>query len=1069
MSGETVQATPRTQILLAPPGAGKTEFAFKQLCEVLETDHWPQVWVLLPNALQEQRLRQRLVERAGGRNLYFNLSFFRFNQLAQRLLQMSGSRSRMVGQAGRQGILRTLLENLAQEGALQVFGGIADTPGLLRAIADFLDELQRNLLTPETFAAAADSERDRELARIATRYRAYLSHHDYQDEEGANWLARKALGDVAVRRELARVDFLLVDGFDQFSPLQASTLMQLANCVRRSLITLPAAPALEDGVGDRFRQTLTLLHKYSSQAPHVMSLPVGDDVRQQGLQQLVARMFCQDAKPLPALEQLQLVEAPGPAQEARALTRRIKELLLETDAQPEDCLIVVRDWQRYARHLRAAGHEHGVPLALQRGEPLAEIPTILSLMKLLQLPAADFPRQALLDVLNAPCFALAGLGQEQVAQLERISRVRRLRAGREAWLAAVRASDYADSEALTQSLRDFMDAVTPPQEGDYVGLWRWLRRLCGLDAGVNSDEYTLDMSACLPPQGSGHLREREAAALTALDKLLLDRSRATQLAVQPNSAAQQDFEFFMRELRAALAVTRLEVRAPRAGGVLVAPATEARGLPHRHVFIPGLSAGFFPGQQPVDPLHLNSERKALAERGADLGARPFAADDALFFQLLGQARESLMITRPTVENGTPLVASHLWQELRKVCPEQPVTHIRPGAVASAREVASAEEALVALAAQPDAAGSASLRRWLQQEQGALLSQVEHAGRVESSRLSRFIPFDRYSGVLSDERLITQVKLQLGPERVWSATQLNDLGACRYRFFAGRILELEELWRPEPGLNALELGTLNHAILERVYSELENRELTIEPENLDKALHLLDCSAQQVFEDAPQLLERPLDELWPWQQRIMRARLEAFVRLDFSESSPVGKRLRGAGRRARWLERRFGHDDEDFNIPLLVDGRPEELRLRGVIDRVDEVDGRMLVLDYKSGSSPISLDDLREGVNVQMLVYLRAAEQLLAQREPDKGLAGGLFLHLRGGSNSSGWIPSDAKGEEALRAAEGRIGENIAAARRGDFSVQPRRPDSSGRCTRFCEFSQLCRVAVTLSPAQERSA
>ena len=437
MSGETVQATAHTQILLAPPGAAKTEFALQQLREVLETDGWPQVWVLLPNALQEQRLRQRLFARAGGRDLYFNLSFFRFNQLAQRLLQMSGSRSRMVGQAGRQGILRTLLNDLAQEGALQVFGGIADTPGLLRAIADFLDELQRNLVTPETFAAAADSERDRELARIATRYRAYLSRHGYQDREGANWLARKALADVAVRRELARVDFLLVDGFDQFSPLQASTLMQLANCVRRSLITLPAAPGLEDGVGDRFRQTLTLLHKYSTQAPHVMSLPTRPQAQRQGLQQLVAKIFRHDAKPLPALEQLQLVEASGPAQEARALTRRIKELLLETDAQPEDCLIVVRDWQRYARHLRAAGREHGVPLALQRGESLAEIPTILSLLKLLQLPAGDFPRQELLDVLNAPCFALAGLGQEQVAQLERISRVRRLRAGREAWLAAV--------------------------------------------------------------------------------------------------------------------------------------------------------------------------------------------------------------------------------------------------------------------------------------------------------------------------------------------------------------------------------------------------------------------------------------------------------------------------------------------------------------------------------------------------------------------------------------------------------------------------------------------------------
>ena len=1069
MSGETFQATAHTQILLAPPGAAKTEFALQQLREVLETDGWPQVWVLLPNGLQEQRLRQRLLARAGGRDLYFNLSFFRFNQLAQRLLQMSGSRSRMVGQTERLGILRTLLNDLAQEDALHVFGGIADTPGLLRAIGEFLDELQRNLVAPGSFAAAADSERDRELARIATRYRAYLSRHGYQDREGANWLARKALGDVAVRRDLAHVDFLLVDGFDQFSPLQASTLMQLANCVRRSLITLPAAPGLEDGVGDRFNKTLTLLQNHSPQAPHVMSLPVGDDGWQQGSQQLVARIFCQDAKPLAALERLHLIEAPGPAQEARALTRRIKQLLLETDAQPEDCMIAVRDWQRYARHLRAAGREHGVPLALQRGESLAEIPTILSLVKLLQLPAADFPRQALLDVLNAPCFSLAGLGQEQVALLEQISRERRQSAGRDAWLAAVRASDYADSEALTQGLLDFMDAVTPPQEGDNVGLWSWLRRLCGLDANVNTDEYTLDMSACLPPEGSEQLREREAAALTALDKLLLDRSRATQLAVQPNSVAQQDFEFFMRELRAALAVTRLEVRAPRAGGVLVAPATEARGLPHRHVFIPGLSAGIFPGHQPVDPLHLNSERKALAERGADLGARPVAADDALFFQLLGQARESLMITRPTVENGTPLVASHLWQELRKVCPEQLVARIRPGAVASVQEAASVEEALVALAAQSDAVGSASLRRWLQQEQGALLAQVEHAGQVESSRLSRYSAHNHFSGLLSDERLIAQVAADLGPQRVWSATQLGDLGACRYRFFARYLLDLKEIEKLEPGLDPRKSGILNHATLERVYGELEMRELTIAPENLYEALRILECSAQKEFDLAQDGLDMVDDGLWFREQGFVHARLKAFVRKDFSGKGPVSSKLRGDGRRARWLERRFGHEDEDLSIPLLVEGRPEQLRLRGVIDRLDEADGRMLVLDYKSGSSPISLDDLREGVNVQMLVYLRAAEQLLAQREPDKGLTGGLILHLRGGNNSSGWIPSDAKGEEALRAAESRIGENIAAARRGDFSVEPRRPDRSGRCTRYCEFSQLCRVAVTHSPAQERKA
>ena len=76
MSGETFQATAHTQILLAPPGAGKTEFALQQLREVLETDGWPQVWVLLPNGLQEQRLRQRLFARAGASGTCTSISAF---------------------------------------------------------------------------------------------------------------------------------------------------------------------------------------------------------------------------------------------------------------------------------------------------------------------------------------------------------------------------------------------------------------------------------------------------------------------------------------------------------------------------------------------------------------------------------------------------------------------------------------------------------------------------------------------------------------------------------------------------------------------------------------------------------------------------------------------------------------------------------------------------------------------------------------------------------------------------------------------------------------------------------
>lgn len=1034
---------PETRIVLAPPGAGKTEYALQQLCATLDGPGWPRVWVLLPNEWQQAAFRQRLLTRAEGRQAVFNVRLFGFGALAQELLHMAGRPQRVLAEVERQGVLRAALAELAREGALQVFGDIADTPGFVRAIGQFLDALRQNLVTPEAFAAAARSARDQELAQVAMCYRALLLRAGDQDPAGVHCLAREALGAAPLRGELAQVTLLLVDGFDQFTALQAAMLMQLAGCVRRALITLPDAPGREHPVAEAFRQTLTTLREHSPQPLQVDPLPLRPAARDE-LQPLRARLFRPDAQSLPQQRGLQLVEAPGPRQEALAITRRIRHLLLEGDARPEDCLVALRDWPRYAGQLHVAARAHGVPLAFARGEPLTSVPSILYLLRLLQLAGADFPRQELLEVLRAPCFALPGLAPEQVTQLERIGLHRRLRGGREAWLMAVRASDLAGREALARALRDFMDAVTPPAGSVQAGLPHWLRRLCGLGAGVNAREYTLNMRDCLAADLPGDLRAREAAALEALDALL-----------RRMSGARQDFAAFRRELQAALETTRLAGPPLSAGAVPVVEATMARGLPHRHVFIPGLSAGIFPAQSPRNPLHLGSELDALAGRGVKLAGRPTPGDDALFHQLLGQARASLMLTRPAVENGAPLVASHLWQALREACPAQPVRRIHSAALPAVREVASLEEAQVVLAADPDAVTSARLRLRLRlrREQAGLLAQVTRARRVEQARLAR----ERYAGTLEAPHLIDEVAAQLGPARVWSASQLNELGACRYRFFAARLLQLEALQAPEPGLDALQLGALNHEILERTYREIEARGLSIEPQHLDEARAILNAVAQDVLERAPQEHALMDDGLWARESAFLRSRLESFLRRDFSADSPVGYRLAAAPRRARWQEQRFGGQDDPFSIPLRIDGRREQLRLRGIIDRMDEADGRVLVIDYKSGSTKITDADVREGVNVQMVVYFQAAQHLLARLAPGRQLAGGFFLHLRGVPGISGSLQPNERDEQLMRAAEDRIGEHIAAARRGDFSAQPRRPQQDGRCRSYCEFSQLCRV------------
>jgi len=288
--------------------------------------------------------------------------------------------------------------------------------------------------------------------------------------------------------------------------------------------------------------------------------------------------------------------------------------------------------------------------------------------------------------------------------------------------------------------------------------------------------------------------------------------------------------------------------------------------------------------------------------------------------------------------------------------------------------------------------------------------------------------------------------------------LNDYGMCGFRFFAKRLLGLEALETPETGLDAARLGTINHAILEATYRELQQRGLEIASENLDEALAIMESVAGPILEAAPQEQDFAVDGLWEQEKTVLKRHLEALIRLDFSGDGPVTKLLHGE-RRPLLLEAPFSLDGGvEVSIPIQVEGQDEALRVRGYIDRIDQIGDQALVIDYKTGSTPIKLDDMREGRNFQMMVYLVAADQILRAQHGPHSVDGGLFWHIRN-QKASGQIRLNDAGQEAVADALAHIGRYVAAGRRGDFSVHPRKLEQ-GRCVHYCDYAALCRVAST---------
>jgi ATP-dependent helicase/DNAse subunit B len=531
-------------------------------------------------------------------------------------------------------------------------------------------------------------------------------------------------------------------------------------------------------------------------------------------------------------------------------------------------------------------------------------------------------------------------------------------------------------------------------------------------------------------------------------------------------AEQTDWSTFVSDFKRATGTSTVANNSNRSGKILITSVTDARGLPHEHVFIPGLSEGIFPRPTPEDPIYLDSERRALTEKGIFLEAQEERAeDDGLFFELINLPRKCLTLSRPTIQNGAMWPESHLWRAVKEIFNDTNTIlehhRIALGGVVKTEDVAHRSEAVLVVA---DAfnkntidASTIALYNWLLTQHKSHWQHIWQARNIEQERMTGR-KLDSYSGRLQDPRLLEWVAEELGDKRVWSASQFNDYGICGFNFFAKRLLKLEAMDEPETDMDNLQRGTLVHAILEDTYRELTQQGVSITPEYMDTAITVLYDVAAKILPDAPKTYGFRPSVLWAQEQVTLMRKIEALVRADFSEKSPLGKVFKGD--RVPYMQEVPLSGDDAVPLQLRLDG--SLVKVRGYIDRIDRIGDRAFVVDYKTGTTEIPKSEMTEGRNFQMMVYLLAGQAILEseqQTNPNAptSIAGGTFWHFN--RKASGKINTDDPEDiEALQEAQTRLGEHLRQGRAGNFASTPNRK-GGGACSHYCDFTEFCRVNI----------
>jgi len=1044
-------------------GAGKTQAAIEYILS--PPSDFAETWVLLPTRLQSEAFRERIIHHSST-PIVFNVRFFEFYELYNYLLDLAGLPQRVIYPAASDRILRHVVTAAHAEQALSYYQQIADKPGFIQLVSGFIKELKQGVVPHESFMAAAQTDKDHDLALIYQRYQEFLIRHHLSDRDGAGWVALEALkGNEHLVDAIGR---LVIDGFDDFNPLQVALLNALAQQVQETVLTLTYEAHRSDTACRIFAWTLENLQ---ADADHWQITPISPhEQRVPDLIHLENQLFTLDAPAKPTINGLQLIEAPNPQEEARAVLRHVKRLIL-AGVSPESILVTMRDAKRYAEPLRSAAEAYHLPLVVRQSEYVLENPAVLSVLQVLDLHHADFPRRAVLDMFYSPYLDIPYLSQADRDELEHLSMERPIVKGRDQWIRGVQTqrrrrdefgelpsdAGVSDPIEMSQNLNTFFERITPPKEatpGDYIA---WIEALLGTDptAADPTDESTparqpdsLNVYVNVRHNTSTVITVRDMHALHGFRRALQEVLAAYNLLeTTVGEIATIAWVTFRADLELALRNRLVESAAQRSryGRVLATTVFEARGLPHDYVFILGLAESVFPQSQQDDPLYTDTERHDLRSRKIPL---PLAGDRLrdreLFYEMCSLAQIRLTLSRPTIDDGgNEWAASAFWHAATNLLTDAPLDYLRAGAPPTPETAASLREATVSLSRQLNDAPSQqswAQVRWLMQQPH--WESIIRGRQIELNRESAGVPFDHYSGIIDDPALLTALQPRLN-DRLWSATQFNELGTCNFRFFSHRMLKLDPYEEPEEGLDILQLGTINHKILEDTYNQIAHEGLAIHPDNQARALEILDRNAKHVLKSAPRDFQFQAPPFWAQQQQNLIEKLRRVVALDFESENPIGKFTKYQDRITHQQEALFGRDGQ---APLMLTLNGQAVQVQGAIDRMDKVAEQVVIIDYKSGSSTPSKKDLTDGANYQMLLYILAAQQM------GYDVYGGAFWSLQN-NKVQGTVTVD---DDALNMAHHHLEVAHAEIQNGNFANQPRKLDK-GKCYKYCHFHQFCRV------------
>lgn len=964
------------RFLLGASGSGKSRQIYNEIIQASIKEPERNFYLIVPEQYTMEAQRELVtMHPAGG---MMNIDAIGMNRLAYRVFDELGiSTGQVLEDFGKSMLIKKIL--CEQQDTLHVYGSYYDKLGFVDEMKSMMSEIFQYNIKQDTIDEIM--EQIPENSVVAGKMQDI--RHIYEEFEafaGERYIVAEQLVELLTRHvgqsKLVCGSSLYFDGFTGFTPVQLELVEKLMTCADDLTFsfTLDDRDQKYEHIKDYelFYLTKTTIKKLTEAAaaagmeiespvvlPGTINYRLGENRELFFLERNLFRSPYQKWKQ--PLERIHLTATGDAQDEIVFVASTIRRLVREKGYRYKDIAIVAGDLEQASHIYERVMDEYEIPVFIDANACLKANPCAETIRSVLAVLADDFSYDSVFRFLKA---GMTDLSFEDIELLENYALKRGVR-GYSRWNRAVSENYEKTSPVNIEEIRQafmkmfgdirkvFADkkAVTK----DYVeALYDFLLQIHMYEKLEARKNELYEENRINEGDAYGQIFEKTVRLFDKIAELLGD----TKMSVKE----------FYEIVDTGLSDIEVGVVPPTVDRVLIGDITRSRLNHIKVLFFTSVNDGIVPKAPKKGRILSDRDRDILSDCGLELA--PSDKQNSYIEQFYIYT----ILTKPS---------DHLYISYHKLSAS--LESMRPsyllGRISNIFPSLQAEE-YDAASCMPDTVNR-SLRRIL---------RAEDSEDAESRILTRILTEKGFAGELTaiyKGRTYRNVAEQLPPETIAllygrylhaSVSKLELYARCGFAYFLKYGLRLKE--REMYQVDVRNVGVILHSVMEGLFKQVRdtrNNDWENFPED-ERMLMVTELVNRAAEESAGDFFEDNARNAYM---------LQMIERMAQTSAGMLQKHIRLGSMKPGMLEKTFDSAKDEVGSYLFELPNQIQMSINGKIDRVDveEEDGTVYikVIDYKSSARKLSLEEVLNGEQLQLVTYSAIAYEIEKMIYPDKNI------------------------------------------------------------------------------------